>query len=434
MLETIIRFICFLVFAIVDLLLLKDILDYKKDILNIKTVLLILLLSIISIVSYKEFYSINATVVRIVANIIIYGIILETDFYKIIVTFLILMIITLLCDLIVTSLSLTVITPVQLRTDCLCTLIANFLVGLLVFIITNFPPIKNKIKTFASNLKKADKIQTVTIYILVFISIISLFYNITNLESLNPKFIINSVVIFSFIVIALVFLIDKNNYNSLVKRYDSLFTYVQNLEDSIDNINLNNHEYKNQLSMLKEYISNSDKKNSLKILDEMIKETKNKDNNILSKLKLIPKGGIKGLLYYKILLVNKNNLNFCIDVSNKVISKLKKLNLEETKIICSLIGIYFDNAIDSSMESRKKLLSLEIYSLNDDIDFVFCNTFKQKNIDLNKVETNGYTTKGKGHGQGLYLAKKIILKNNWIDAETSINNNLYIQKLIIKGK
>lgn len=133
------------------------------------------------------------------------------------------------------------------------------------------------------------------------------------------------------------------------------------------------------------------------------------------------------------MIVNKNKINFCIDISDRVIPNIKKLNIEQLKKICNLIGIYFDNAIEGAKESRKKLLSVEIYNLDDDIEFVFCNTMKNKNIDIEKIGSNGYTTKGKGHGRGLYLAKKIIMKNEWIRAETKIDKNLYIQKLIIKN-
>ena len=107
--------------------------------------------------------------------------------------------------------------------------------------------------------------------------------------------------------------------------------------------------------------------------------------------------------------------------------------MEELKILCRLIGIYLDNAIEASAETYKKLLAIEIYSIDNNLEFVFSNNYKEKNLDKKKLGKRGYTTKGKGHGRGLHLAKKILTKNKWIIAETKMYNKMYIQKIIING-
>ena len=49
-----------------------------------------------------------------------------------------------------------------------------------------------------------------------------------------------------------------------------------------------------------------------------------------------------------------------------------------------------------------------------------------------KIGEKGYTTKGKGHGKGTYLANKVIAKNEFLDTKTDIINEMYVKKLIIK--
>lgn len=400
MLETILRIIFFGMFAVLNMCILKDMLDYQEKIIKPQNIILLTVLVIISWISYKEFYSINAILIRTTAGLFIYKQIFKYDIYKLTVAILFLMFITLVIDV--------------------TTIFKGLAVG-------------KKMNPSIKDMREDNKAAIILMYTLIFISTISIFYNITKINTFSLKFVTNTVVIISFITVGIIFIKDQTNYGRLAERYNTLFKYVQTLEDSIDNINVGNHEYKNKLAILKNYIDEGDKTNSVNILNEMIKETMNKDNRVLTKLKKVPKGGIKGLLYYKILIVNKNKINFCIDISDRVIPNIKKLNIEQLKKICNLIGIYFDNAIEGAKESRKKLLSVEIYNLDDDIEFVFCNTMKNKNIDIEKIGSNGYTTKGKGHGRGLYLAKKIIMKNEWIRAETKIDKNLYIQKLIIKN-
>ena len=433
MLETILRIIFVGMFAILNMCILKDMLDYQEKIIKPQNIILLTVLVIISWISYKEFYSINAILIRTTAGLFIYKQIFKYDIYKLTVAILFLMFITLVIDVTITGIAINVITHKALRTESAIILISNIATLIIVTTIFKGLAVGKKMNPSIKDMREDNKAAIILMYTLIFISTISIFYNITKINTFSLKFVTNTVVIISFITVGIIFIKDQTNYGRLAERYNTLFKYVQTLEDSIDNINVGNHEYKNKLAILKNYIDEGDKTNSVNILNEMIKETMNKDNRVLTKLKKVPKGGIKGLLYYKILIVNKNKINFCIDISDRVIPNIKKLNIEQLKKICNLIGIYFDNAIEGAKESRKKLLSVEIYNLDDDIEFVFCNTMKNKNIDIEKIGSNGYTTKGKGHGRGLYLAKKIIMKNEWIRAETKIDKNLYIQKLIIKN-
>ena len=46
-------------------------------------------------------------------------------------------------------------------------------------------------------------------------------------------------------------------YNDLINKYDSLFDYFKEIEDNVDEISFANHEYKNQLAVIKGYIENN---------------------------------------------------------------------------------------------------------------------------------------------------------------------------------
>ena len=52
-------------------------------------------------------------------------------------------------------------------------------------------------------------------------------------------------------IMALIFVKNRNSYNELTDEYDSLFSYIQNFEEWIEKEQLNRHEYKNQLAVLR---------------------------------------------------------------------------------------------------------------------------------------------------------------------------------------
>ena len=272
--------------------------------------------------------------------------------------------------------------------------------------------------------------STVIVCFSIFLLSINIVNNIGKIYQYNESYLMNILIIVIFITILIIFFKDNNKYSTLLKDYDKLFNCVQEFEDTIDNMDLSNHEQKNQIAILKNYIEENEKEKSLDIINDMIKESYKQDSKILAELKNIPKGGIKGLLYYKIIVAKNKKLNICIDISKTVTKQIEKLTNNEVKTLCRLIGIYLDNAIEASKISKKKTLVIEIYNLDQKINMVFSNTFKNK-VNIEEVSKKGYTTKGKGHGKGLYLAKKIINKTNWLEDNTHIVNKLYVQKIII---
>ena len=60
--------------------------------------------------------------------------------------------------------------------------------------------------------------------------------------------------------------------------------------------------------------------------------------------------------------------------------------------------------------------------------FILSNTYKE-NFDIKLITKNGYTTKGNGHGLGLYELDKIIKKSTFIDNSYEIVDNYFIVNL-----
>ena len=361
-------------------------------------------------------------------NIIIFKITYKENISKIIILTSIVMLITFIADMLCGIILMFFFTTNEIRKDYILRIFATFLICISSLLITKAFTI-SKIKKLLNKLLLNVNFYSSTIFLILTVVVFTIISsNIFLAKKLNLITIGNFIIISIFLILLYIFLKEKDNYNSLSNEYDTLFSYVQNFEDWIEKEQLNRHEYKNQLAVLR--CLTKEKKVKDKI-DEILEDNINIESQEVTNLKNLPKGGIKGLMYYKSALAQKKKINLTTDVSINDKGILTKLSEKQVRILCKLIGIYFDNAIEAAVESRKKNVLIEIYELKDRVSIVFSNTFKKhKNMeDRNK---KGVSSKGEGRGNGLYFASKLIKENKWLQEEQDIIDNYYIEHLTIK--
>ena len=391
--------------------------------------LAVLLLAIFSIFLYPIQYTPVYTMMVFLLNIIIYKIIYKLNIEEATIVCSIFMIILFISDLLVTLIFRIFYTVDQIRTDHLIFVMSNLAIGITCICIINTKIIYNLLKKFYENIKKKKAIRSLRFLILIIVGYCYLVYNITNSKTYGTNFIVNTIIMAIIGILAYIFIQNKNSYNQLSDEYDTLFDYVQNFEDWIEKEQLNRHEYKNQLAVLR--CLTKEKKVKDKI-DEILEDNINIEGEIVHKLKELPKGGLKGLMYYKAAIAQKNKIKLMVDVSLQRKTLLNKLTEDQIKVLCKLIGIYFDNAIEAAQETRKKNILLEIYEFKDKVNIVISNTYK-KSKNFNNRNERGVTTKGEGRGNGLYFANNLIEKNNWIISNQEEIDDYYIQTLTIKN-
>ena len=79
---------------------------------------------------------------------------------------------------------------------------------------------------------------------------------------------------------------------------------------------------------------------------------------------------------------------------------------------------------------NERYINIDFYLENSNLIISISNNFS--NIELEKIEKPGYSTKEKGHGYGLALAKQIIDNNNRISNTKKIYKNIFTQIINIK--
>ena len=228
------------------------------------------------------------------------------------------------------------------------------------------------------------------------------------------------------VLLIMVTVISIVKYYKLLKDYDKILNIMKTYEDEIENDRINRHENKNQLITIKSKII--DKQNNNEIIDyidSLLGESTSFSYENYAKFKYLPQNGLKSLFYLKTMKAKDLNINVDINISKEIINS----SLKEFKQLTKLIGIYLDNAIEASHLSSSKKIGIEMYLNYKDIELIISNSYD--NRSSNKIGKQPVSVKGKNHGYGLLLAKRIIDSSKIFEEEKTITSKLYIQKLII---
>ena len=419
--------LCGLIINISFFTIAKRTMNSKIKLFNISNLILILVLSIMYAVIYNEGYSILYTMTNYLSIMLFNKLIFKENMKNTIISTIIALLIIMLADFINSLIIINFFSLEQIRSCWYVRIISNIIVATISISLFSIKPIVNKCRYFYKKINNKD-ITIILLFIILVVSIVIIAFNMSKNLFWNTDYFANFFVVITLIIFCYIFINENNEFNILNEKYDSLFNYVQTFENWIEKEQLNRHEYKNQLASIR--CITKEKKVKDKI-DSIMLDNINITNDTVNQLKPIPNGGLKGLLYYKIAIAENNKLNIELDISIKNPEIIKKLSEDRIKILCRLLGIYLDNAIEAAKETKKKIISIEIYEVDKNINIVITNTFDNTN-DISKRNDKGFTTKGQGHGKGLYFAKKMLNKSNWLEESQSILDKYYIQRLIIK--
>ena len=289
------------------------------------------------------------------------------------------------------------------------------------------------IKSFSRKLvgKIAFKLSYLFYLIICLLLVTTLAYKFIN--SFDGKtYILNLLTLICFSVLMVLTLYSYIKTQKAIQQQETLLSFMSKYEKMIDEERVNKHEMLNNLLILRSF-KNKNSKEFTEVLDDLIKSNDNIKDSIKNIYNLPP--GLKGILYYKVYDMKALNIEVTINISKKINSSFKSIDSKEYNNLCKVITILLDNAKDAAAVSKEKLVLIEFYIENSDLVFSIENTFKDK-VDINKLTTINYSTKGKGRGLGLFIANNIINNTNNIKLEQKIiNNNIFssILKFINKN-
>ena len=277
-----------------------------------------------------------------------------------------------------------------------------------------------------------QKITKTNVFILFLQGTLTVFVLLSSLNNLymedwkfSYKLVLNTVIIFGSAILTFALLRQYLKNKEVVEKHQLLEEYLKTSASLVEKYSSTLHKYKNNLIAIKGYIK-SDSNEANKYIDNLLDTFQDRKYSWFSKLNYISIDTLRYLIYYKLSKSEELNLKISVNVS-KDIKNIPgdSLNLRELSHVLDIIGELFDNANYASNESDLKELNLDLYLENNKLIFVISNTYKEE-VDLSLITKNGYTTKGKSHGLGLYDIEKTINNLAFLDNTYELVDNYFI--------
>ena len=400
---------------------------------------LLLISSLFSIISCINFHYNNTALKPFISNLI--GFIIMKVYYRetygktligLLVSFIVVSVSELLFAFIaVYGLN---ITQEYLNNTVLGVLFTNVCVFVIVLIINNIERVKLVLNNIINSFKnKNNIISTVIVILCLSIVVFVIYQNLYEGASLSYLILIN-LFFLGVYVFMIGFFVETSNNNHLMSKYDQLYEYSKTYEQELVKRSKRQHEYENQLVIIKSMIQGNDE-DPVAYIDGLLKdEDKKTDIKWLSKLVNIPLGGLKGLLYFKLNEMMSKKINVNLEVSESLSKKsLWKTYTDNPQDISRIIGVYLDNAIEAASIADTKEIEIQIYLDGKNIVFCLGNTYEGI-IEESKLDLEGYSSKGNNRGYGLSLVKDLLSKHPELAQERVVMDQYYVQNLIIKPK
>lgn len=312
-------------------------------------------------------------------------------------------------------------------------IIGNVSISIIAILLCRLKFIKklyNSLNKTISNLKST---QLFVISIIILISINFIFLPIYYDYNVVYILFINTLISVCYLIICFKFLKAQNNYNKINSKYSTTINSLKEYEEILDVYRVSSHENKNELLTIRSMIVKKEK-NIPEYIDKIIDNKIKDDEKLMFDTNTIPAGGLRAVIYSKMLYMKENKINFKLSVDRKV-RTVELINLGEDLMldICKIIGVFLDNAIEAVEKLKKKNIVIKLYTDDECFNIEVSNNF-EGTIDIDKISDKGYTTKESGHGYGLSLVKEIINKNDKLTNIKRIDKNIFVQKLSIKLK
>lgn len=311
---------------------------------------------------------------------------------------------------------------------CSFALLINIITFILAITIKRF---KLTLKIFDGISEKTKKLLVCNAVLLVLI-IISQFYLIAFYNNILPIYItfISIIGLLAYFALSIYSILNISKLEITSRDLKQSQLYNKTLTVLHDNIRAFKHDFHNIVHALGGYIDTEDIEGLKKYYQQLLNDCQCTNNLTGLSPSTINNPAIYNVLaskYHKAdELGIKINLEVFLDL-NEIENHMKIYEFAR------ILGILFDNAIEATKECDKKLINLTIRKdLNKNrLLLIVENTYKNKDVDTEKIYEKGFSTKPGNSGLGLWKVRQILIRNNNLNLFTTKNDEYFKQQLEI---
>lgn len=396
--------------------------------LNIKNVFIILISTLLVVLNSIYNIYVNKVLISALILVLFLKMVYKDDWKKTIILGCLCLFIEIMIEF-VTTIFLMRIEPIyiNLNTNGLLKGLYTFFVSVIDLLLCNIRLTK---KIFNVFLDLSNKKYIYIILIVIGILFIGFLTQKYSLEYNSQTYILNLSLLIIFILLMGIAFLNSIKIEREIKNKEVLIGFLTEYEKIIENDRINRHEMLNNLLILKSFDNKNTKKFN-QILDDFINiyDVNNKD--YIKNISRIP-SGFKGIIYYKLNEMKNNQINLSVHISKSIKYSLDNLNYKDYVSVSKILGILLDNAYEASIKSTKKEVYIDVYEEDNKLYFIIDNSYNAKKVNINEFYKKNYSTKGKGRGLGLYVAKMLIKNSKNIELYQNADGKVFSSKLILK--
>ena len=238
----------------------------------------------------------------------------------------------------------------------------------------------------------------------------------------------------SFLSLLAYFIISTHSLTRAIKlasttqKLQNAEEYNKTLTILHDNVRGFKHDFDNIVTTIGGYIRTNDMEGLQKYYHQLEDDCQKVNNLYVLNPKLINNPGVYSLLTTKYHKAEENG----IKINMSLLLDLNNLNMKIYEFT-RILGILLDNAIDASNECTEKTINI---IFRDDPNkhrqlVIIENTYKDKNVDTERIFQKGISGKENHTGLGLWEVRQILNKNKNLSLYTSKNDKYFSQQLEI---
>lgn len=292
------------------------------------------------------------------------------------------------------------------------------------------------LKYFKLNFSKFEILNSKKKYLLISNALLGIvligtqIYIVYFYASVLPFYIIllNLVGLIVYIIFNLYTICTVSKLETTSMNLEEAQLYNKTLEILQDNTRAFRHDFANILQGMVGYMDNNDMEGLRKYYSQLVEDIQQSNNLTTLSPKVVNNPAIYNVLatkYHKAdSLGIKIHLEAFLDM-NELHMKI----YEFTRVL----GILMDNAIEATSECENKIINVSFRkdSRKHMQLLVIENTYKNKDVDTDKIFEKGYSTKKGNTGLGLWEVRQILKKNNNLNLFTTKNSEFFIQQFEI---
>lgn len=284
--------------------------------------------------------------------------------------------------------------------------------------------------TIFDKINKKNKIILVTNILIAILVLFMQIYLIVYYNDNLPSFIvfINTLSLISYFFVSIYSMIKTMSLEKTKVDLEQEKLSYKTLQALHDNTRAFKHDFSNILAGIGGYIETNDLVGLKKYYNQVLQDCNQVNNFGTLSPDVVNSPPVYAVLANKY--YTADSLGIKIRLESFIdFNKLYMDIYEFTRIL----GILMDNAIEAAKECKVKQINVCIRNeprINRQL-LIIENTYKDKNIDINKISEKGFSTKEHNTGLGLWEVEKIIKKHKNIAKFTTKNDEFFSQQIEI---